>query len=934
MSNPHRSQIHLCLSEAEINIRKQRYAKAEAALTHALSLDPECAEALLQRSKCYTLMGKTEQAIEDAAEVIDSRPDSVQGYFARAEALFFAGEFELALLDYYTCVEMRPEVDAHHHGVKKCTAAIRKAMCFSAKDANYMQALLEAGAVVECNLIPGLAAEELQARESAARREARQSLASAVAGTVISTVSGSNGVAGVTAASALDASGASAQPVDSSDLASQIGNPFAAAVSSAENQAIGYRDKLLRSVGAAPPLLLRVWEPEIAIPPEPSEADESTPGWGLQPPLHQQWPAGPGDVPGRGIPPRAERPKPVSSEQSRPPTRPKTHRARAEATADTPPASILQQDKQFLRNLQGLPGVARLVKDGIDYLSQRQNYWSQQQLQTGARRPASAGAPPRSERAQSAGTRIRAAAGSNISRIGDVGTRRIQAQALRDPERAGDVRRPKSAGAAPGGRSRASAANSAPGRPERVDSRARSAGAGQQGTGRALGHAPGQAPGRAPARTPGRSVSSGVSRPSGQLGSSGSASRLPAMRQAGDAFTVRGAGPSGRAAGVPPRSHPAQPGSRPVSGPGRASAPRSRSQKAPGARTKSPAGQRSRSASRTGKRTKASSISKTLTLLRDALATYKHEEVVSLADTLCQALPSELSSADDVRVARVVCEALVAKSSALANLGRGEDSVRTAQRCLRLAGRLEDATMDGVIGRRGRGEAEGDVSAGDEDSAQPAGWPDMHLLAPFVQGMPAERFAALRQLGKAYFGAHAVTPAIDVFKALVGACSANSYVHADTLLCLARCYFEQRDYSHAASYAKNAARGYGRVACLRAGLGASEVVGDEHEDWAVQVSNAVPAEVPPEMRALQVYPEPTARESYCFMLCLRGRALLGHADGLESTLGDLTQRERDDPVQRAVAVLEAALWHAKRWRDASAMKKATQLLEAAKRYGS
>jgi len=274
-------------------------------------------------------------------------------------------------------------------------------------------------------------------------------------------------------------------------------------------------------------------------------------------------------------------------------------------------------------------------------------------------------------------------------------------------------------------------------------------------------------------------------------------------------------------------------------------------------------------------------------------------------------------------------------------LGHGEDSVRAAQRCLHLVSRLEDAEVAIVMRARGKGgasEATGEARPKDEltistDSDRGA-WPFMSLLEPFVQGMPPERFAALRQLGKAYFDAHAITPAIDVFKALAGSCSQDSYVYWDALLCLARCYFEQRDYAHAASYAKNAARGYGRVACLRAGLGADEIAREDHDDWVVQVLNAMPAEVPPEMHALRVFPEPTARESYCFMLCLRGRALLGCKEGLDGTMVELSQTTPEDPAQRAVEVLEEALWYAERWRDASAARKATQLLEAARRYES
>lgn len=76
-------------------------------------MDPENREFLVFRSRCYNAEAMTEPAIADAQAAIEIDPNHYAGYYCRAEALFFNGEPELALIDYYRCVKIRPDIKEH-----------------------------------------------------------------------------------------------------------------------------------------------------------------------------------------------------------------------------------------------------------------------------------------------------------------------------------------------------------------------------------------------------------------------------------------------------------------------------------------------------------------------------------------------------------------------------------------------------------------------------------------------------------------------------------------------------------------------------------------------------------------------------------------------------------------------------------------------------
>ncbi|KAH0571190.1 Tetratricopeptide repeat protein [Spironucleus salmonicida] len=142
-------QADLLLREAEQAYRIQNFNKAITSLTYAIELSASFSLYNF-RSKCYTAASYTDQAIQDANTAIKFNKDSHEGYFCRAEAEFFKGEFELALVDYSVCQFKRSDIQEHRRGINKCEESIRKACEIQNVD-RYVQ-LLDQGVLIEKSL--------------------------------------------------------------------------------------------------------------------------------------------------------------------------------------------------------------------------------------------------------------------------------------------------------------------------------------------------------------------------------------------------------------------------------------------------------------------------------------------------------------------------------------------------------------------------------------------------------------------------------------------------------------------------------------------------------------------------------------------------------------------------------------------------------------
>eukprot|EP00049_Salpingoeca_infusionum_P018902 m.359245 g.359245 ORF g.359245 m.359245 type:complete len:550 (+) comp18489_c0_seq1:220-1869(+) len=80
------------------------------------------------RSKCYLKLGNPAQALEDAESALAEDKTLIKGLFAKAEALYFKGDFEFALVFYHRGQQMRPDMKDFQLGVQKAREAIDNAI--------------------------------------------------------------------------------------------------------------------------------------------------------------------------------------------------------------------------------------------------------------------------------------------------------------------------------------------------------------------------------------------------------------------------------------------------------------------------------------------------------------------------------------------------------------------------------------------------------------------------------------------------------------------------------------------------------------------------------------------------------------------------------------------------------------------------------------
>lgn len=144
-----KQRLKLCKAEFDACFRQLQYDKALRAICHAIEITPDDVSLYLNRAQCYTQMGLTQKATEDALYVIAAEPNDHRGYRSRADALLYQGEFEFSLIDYYHCIEMRPDLVDHETGVKRCEDAVKKAILYDDKDIELILELLELGVIVE-----------------------------------------------------------------------------------------------------------------------------------------------------------------------------------------------------------------------------------------------------------------------------------------------------------------------------------------------------------------------------------------------------------------------------------------------------------------------------------------------------------------------------------------------------------------------------------------------------------------------------------------------------------------------------------------------------------------------------------------------------------------------------------------------------------------
>ncbi|XP_041371990.1 outer dynein arm-docking complex subunit 4-like [Gigantopelta aegis] len=111
-------------AEADTLYKQGDYKKAIESYTIALEIQHNDKTCLVARSKCHLQLGDTNTALKDAESSLANDNTYHKGVYQKAEALYYKGEFELALMFYHRGNKLRPELKEFRLGIQKAQEAI------------------------------------------------------------------------------------------------------------------------------------------------------------------------------------------------------------------------------------------------------------------------------------------------------------------------------------------------------------------------------------------------------------------------------------------------------------------------------------------------------------------------------------------------------------------------------------------------------------------------------------------------------------------------------------------------------------------------------------------------------------------------------------------------------------------------------------------
>ncbi|KAK3577964.1 hypothetical protein CHS0354_020803 [Potamilus streckersoni] len=111
-------------AEADSLYKQGGYKKAIESYTMALDLQENDKNCLVSRSKCYLKLGDTENALQDAEAALTEDKTFHKGIYQKAQALYYMGDFEMALVNYHRGQKLRPELPEFRLGIQKAQEAI------------------------------------------------------------------------------------------------------------------------------------------------------------------------------------------------------------------------------------------------------------------------------------------------------------------------------------------------------------------------------------------------------------------------------------------------------------------------------------------------------------------------------------------------------------------------------------------------------------------------------------------------------------------------------------------------------------------------------------------------------------------------------------------------------------------------------------------
>lgn len=111
-------------AEADTLYKQGEYRKSIESYTTALELQPNEKNTLVARSKCHLQLGDTSNALIDAEASLADDKTFHKGVYQKAQALYYQGDFEMALVFYHRGHKLRPELQEFRLGIQKAQEAI------------------------------------------------------------------------------------------------------------------------------------------------------------------------------------------------------------------------------------------------------------------------------------------------------------------------------------------------------------------------------------------------------------------------------------------------------------------------------------------------------------------------------------------------------------------------------------------------------------------------------------------------------------------------------------------------------------------------------------------------------------------------------------------------------------------------------------------
>merc|ERR1711871_146290 len=122
------NEVQSLIAAGDLHSRNGEWERAVTAYSKVLlpSSRPNDKQVLLARCRCYIHLQQPEKAIADADKTLADDPEYYRGIYHKAEALFAAGNFEIALMYYHKGHQLRKDRDEFALGISKAKKAIAR----------------------------------------------------------------------------------------------------------------------------------------------------------------------------------------------------------------------------------------------------------------------------------------------------------------------------------------------------------------------------------------------------------------------------------------------------------------------------------------------------------------------------------------------------------------------------------------------------------------------------------------------------------------------------------------------------------------------------------------------------------------------------------------------------------------------------------------